>query len=156
MDEEKKIVKNCQHHGELTRDQVVNRNKKADGTSSFRCKYCLADSHKKHYEKHKKDVLAKQKIYRKENPEKIAKIKRESRKRNLHKHRNIYLKKRLIWEAGQRNILSDGYMKHLLRRQGIAAQFTNDSLVNFKRVQIQVKRLVEYKTGKKITNGGRK
>ncbi len=51
------VIKSCKTHGDLILDQCIKARINKDGSQAYRCKLCMQELHRKHYEKHKDKVL---------------------------------------------------------------------------------------------------
>ena len=67
----------CITHGQLFADKVIKAGKsKWTGIQQYKCRECMSNAHRNHYEKNKENVLIKTKNYRINNPKKIKEIRR--------------------------------------------------------------------------------
>lgn len=148
---ENEILFTCGEHGELTREGV-NKN-----GNKWRCKACFKRIRDTHYAKNKKDILAKQKTWRDENPELRKKIKYESWLKNKDKYaekklekdrryvRNNIEKVRARDNAKKkryRETLHPVYIRdHLTRRTALSASEIPDELMRLARAAMILKRL---------------
>ncbi len=82
----------CPKHGSLfILDVIKSGMSRINGEQQYKCRKCMRDMHKAHYENNKEEVLKKQSIYRANNPEKVKEIRNKSwRKSNdkNNKHEN--------------------------------------------------------------------
>ena len=83
----KKPLKVCGRHGDLFKDDLIKSGVKRNGEQQYKCKKCMADYHKQHYELNKLSVKLKHQKYRTENREKV----KESKKRSANKQLQKYL-----------------------------------------------------------------
>jgi hypothetical protein len=152
-------IKKCAYHGKLYEEDVVKAGKTKAGTTKYRCKKCLSDSHKKHYELHRLNIRLKQQQYKNENREKVKEIKRKWRLDNieteraksrerwrkfsaenhkLEKERNAKAKRKMSRQ------LTDNYMKKLLtHRTNLKYKDIPQSLIEAKRATMKIKRAIQ-------------
>lgn len=157
------VIKICLTHGNLLLRDVVKSGKHASGTPRVRCKLCLQVSHQKHYASNKEKVLAKHNAYKKKN---LSKVKESKKKHSLHFYKKIhdfkagkktdmtldqvtkYYARRDKYEKRWREELHDLYIKHLIqKRHNISFDSIPQELVELKRAQIQLFRLIREKLG---------
>jgi hypothetical protein len=79
-------LKKCTKHGKLYLDDVIKSGKSHNSEQVYKCKKCMKDLHDQHYKLNRTKVLLKQKKYRKENKETVAKIKKESWQKHREKN----------------------------------------------------------------------
>lgn len=136
----------CQHHGEQPLSAYNKAGKNADGSTRYRCKQCMAASHRKHYEKHKKKVNAKAKEYRQNNKDKVAKWKAQYQKKlSVRRWEAIkafqLMDREDIEKALDRKMLKDWYVRELLaKRSALKAKEFPQKLVELKRAQLMLRR----------------
>lgn len=161
-------LKKCTIHGNLYRDDVIKNGLRKNGDIVWKCRACMKDMHAKHYKLNKLLVSQKAKKYRKDNAEKVAMIKKESRLRNKFK----YVRETTLLEAYSRHALekskiarkhnktrddseglTDEYIKRLMtKRSGLKAEDIPQSLVEVKRALVQLRRGVQKKRDEQIYN----
>jgi hypothetical protein len=146
-------IKECSTHGKLYKDDVIKSGKsRSSNEQLYRCKFCMKEMHKKHYQLNKAKILASHHDYRKNNKEKHKQIKRKS----YLVHRRKYLKKenerrlrfkkenpQLYKDIDRKRVdeLHDSYVKKILtNRTGLKSSDIPMSLVECTRALIQLKR----------------
>lgn len=149
-------LKTCSKHGKLFREQVIKAGKSHSGKPAWKCKECMKDMHKKHYELNKAKVLAQHAIYRKENPEKVAQTKRNWCDKNKEKYLRMSRERYKRWEmnnpekanVASRNakkkavkVLADSYVKKsLVRHTGLSTKDLPNNLVQAQRAIMMLNR----------------
>lgn len=92
LERKHKSAVNCPTHGNLYRHEMIKAGHNKIGEQRYKCKLCMQQLHKRHYDNNKQKVLAKQKEYRLANPEKVKESKIKSRRKcnaNNTKHENV-------------------------------------------------------------------
>lgn len=156
------VVKVCKHHGPLLASQANFYLEK--GSPRFRCKACLADSHRKHYERHKETVLAHQKAYRKEFPDRIRHIKYRSWLKHKHKHVEKHRANRARYDARHRELerlrdrtrkrrycqeLTEAYVREKMRKSSkLSAKDIPLCVVQCQRALLLLKRAIKNRKNK--------
>jgi hypothetical protein len=148
-------VKNCLKHGDLTIEKVIKQGSK-NGIIKYRCKECMAYSHKKHYQNNRQKVRAAHKIYQEKDPERYRQQKNKStRKIYWNDPKKRYAMQR-DWvarnpdkESARKNRhkrkavkeLDDFYVKQILKN-GTSLKNSDfpQSMVNLKRAIILLRR----------------
>lgn len=70
----------CKKHGSLFLIDVI-RSGQRRGMQQYKCRQCMQDLHRDHYQRNKENILKKQAEYRINNLEKVKEIKNKSRKK---------------------------------------------------------------------------
>lgn len=144
--EQTEILKKCDIHGDLKRDQVVKRDKDKEGKILWRCKECLHKCQKNHYKKNKDKILEKHKNYRKENTEVVALIRKNyyEKVKDTKEYKANYRKNARARDRKKTEELADGYIKKLLVR-GSSLQYKDipDELVKLGRDIYKLKRIMK-------------
>lgn len=156
-DELEKPLMTCRYHGDLFEGQTVRRGKNAAGEPTYRCKQCLSESHRKHYELHKAKVKLKHKEYRESHRQKVRRINTESRKRKvleailngksyetiLHIKNKRSLKRNRPPDDKRVREITDNYVKNnITKRFNIRREDIPESMIQAKRALIQLSRMV--------------
>lgn len=149
-------IKKCIHHGKLYIKDIIKSGISKSGAQQYKCKHCMQEMHKKHYELNKLKIRLTHQKYRAENKEKVKETKRKSRLKNIEKEqersrerwqkymlenpslareRNRKYKRKMVRELTDTYIkksLTDGTM---LRYQDVP-----ESLINAKRAVFMLRR----------------
>src|SRR3990167_3054168 len=81
-------IKKCMKHGNLFLPDVIKSGiNRWTGGQAYKCRHCMKDFHKKHYENNREKVLSACEKYKKENPEKYRETKNKS-KRKMYEIKN--------------------------------------------------------------------
>lgn len=162
VDKQNRPMKKCVTHGALYKDDVIKAGKNRSGEQCYKCKMCMKELHKKHYELNKTKVSLKHKEYRENNRDKRRETKRLSRIRNdtpkqrqatrerweRWKEKNperASILKREIKKAAVKN-LNDSYIKQqLLRNTNLKSDEIPDILVDLKRTMMAIRRTIKRK-----------
>jgi hypothetical protein len=139
----------CRKHGELLEAQVI-RAGKVDDRQLYKCKECRKEIRRKNYDKNKDKILSSQKLYKKNNLQKVLEIKRISNRkyhlRNKEK-RNLlsreYDKKNRLSVSIKRQVeyVYDSYAKQNIgRRFGLKQSQVSDDYAARERDVILIKR----------------
>ncbi len=167
IEKEKLPLKRCSKHGKLYKDDVIKAGITPAGTQQYKCRACMKEYHKANYELNKEVIRQKHATYRKENREKIAKGKRESRKRNKIKYMseqgiaNALFRHKMEREKNQKRLrdrkevelLKDNYIKRKLKhRTNLKNEDIPQSLIEAKRAMLLLKRGIRKKEDAEIFN----
>lgn len=81
------IIKICRTHGNLTKERITTRKDNRYGQSKVRilCLICVREGHKRSYEKHKENFLARNLAYSRRNKDKIKEYRNKTRTKNKDK-----------------------------------------------------------------------
>ena len=149
----------CSSHGALYKDDVIKAGV-TYGKQRYKCRECMKELHKNHYELNKLKVQLKHKEYKEKDIEKWRNIKKESFKRNKHK----YVERQKISHANlskkQAKELADRYIKRQLARSAnLSHKDIPQEMIDCKRVLMQLKRGIkrntfEQKLNRKETENG--
>ena len=164
------IIKTCKKHGNLTRDKCIKAKVNKNGTQGYRCKLCMQELHKKHYQANKDKVLEYQREYRAKNAEKIKESKQKYAKklweenkdnpefREKHRQRDREWRKRNAsaerardkrYSARIISELGDSYVRDKLKKgTNLKSQDIPPELIDFKRTIMLTKRLIRHKNNK--------
>lgn len=139
------MINPCYKHPQaLTIEHYIKSGKRKDGTQAYKCKYCVKELHRSHYERNKEKVLSKCAEYRTENPEKLAITKRNSYLKNKEKWAEAERFRRLKFDRASRSTLDDRYMKKLLcMGTDLARGDIPDELAEIKRYVVSLNRLIK-------------
>lgn len=66
----------CKKHGKLGFDDMIRAGYQSSGNPRYKCRRCMKDMHRSHYERNKEKYVIKQRIYRAENAEQVKEKKR--------------------------------------------------------------------------------
>jgi hypothetical protein len=139
-------LKKCVHHGDLYQEDVIKSGKKKNGDQIYKCKHCMADFHKSHYELNKIKVKMAQAVYRENNKEKYLEIKRKSFKKHGHKYLEKNNERRKLFDRKATPELGDRYIKKLLvKNTNLSWKDLPPSLIECKKVLMQFKRKIKSK-----------
>ena len=150
-----KIFMVCRKHGQLTSKMV---NKRTDnGREGYRCKQCLHNLQKRHWQQNKEKVKLKQAARKAANPEMVKEIKRKSAIKHAEK-RNEYNRITRIRDKAEnpekcrreenirkqrsRDTLSDGYIRKLIKKKtkGAMPEISSE-VIELKRKQVMIARM---------------
>jgi ribosomal protein S21 len=163
-------LKKCNAHGKLYIDDVIKSGISKAGTQQYKCRKCMKEMHKRHYEMNKLLVKGKHKKYRDENKEKIALIKKKSRIKNkfkwLEESKLIDSYVRHSMELSRKKNarknhkkqqetenLSDDYIRKLLtKRSSLKMNEIPQEMIECKKVLVQLRRGVQKKRDEQIYN----
>ncbi len=148
-------LKKCRVHGDIGTDDIVKGGKRK-GIQSYRCKKCLSDSHRKHYEKNREKVRKSHDEYRKKDPVKFQEMKNASKRKMYSLEKEKYYDRQRDYvkrfpekerERKKRHKhravrdLDDFYVKQCLVRETMLRHAdVPDALVRLKRSMIMLKR----------------
>lgn len=136
------MISHCFTHGNLTIDQVIKRGKD-NGIQRYRCKECYRTMRKINYENNKQAILAKNIERRKADPEKYAKIKADSRRKHIEKHREKERIRHKKLNRKARAELHDWYVKKVItKRTGLRNCDIPQGLVELKRTTLKIERKI--------------
>lgn len=139
------IVKRiCKVHGKLFEADLIKKGKLKSGNQAYRCRKCMKEMHRRHYEANREKVLGSIKKYREENRERVRTWKREYdckyRERDAEKKRKR--QRKLYYK--QREMLHDRYIRHLIcKRSLLRYGDITPSLVEMKRTLIIAKKYIK-------------
>lgn len=155
---DKGIVKTCDKHGHLTIDDC-NKSGCDGGYQRYKCRACQKESHAANYLKNKDNIASRINLYKKENPDKIRKWKRESWHRNKDKNATAYRLKKREWALKNRDLINargrvyrklevlelhDSYIKEqLVRSLNVSAANVPEFLIEPKRRSLILKRAIK-------------
>ncbi len=159
------VVKICKMHGELDFSKVIKAKVTVKGEQRYRCKLCMQELHKPHYEKNREKVLTAHATYRNQDPKKYQEIKNASKRKMYALHLDKYRKdrderekrnpeKKKLRQQRYKNksveSLSDAYIKqNLVRETNLKFADVPQELVETKRASMQFKRLIKSKLNNK-------
>lgn len=167
-DKLKEPIKKCSKHGNLYADDVIKAGKSRwTGEQKFKCKKCMKELHKKHYELNKIKVLSKHAKYRADNRAKIIIKHREDRQKNRikymsdnqradayfrHKFEGQMLNKKYK-DAKEVENLTDGYIRRKIKYQtGLKKEDIPDVLIEAKRAVLLLRRGIKKKRDEEVFN----
>jgi hypothetical protein len=139
-------LKTCKTHGALYRDNVIKSGFYESGKPAFKCKACMRELHARHYKINKTKIREANNLYKKENKEKHAAIKKKSLIKNRHKYkeRQNYIKK--ISERVQTEEMSDRYIKKMItKRSNLSMSDVPEEMIKLGRAVLQLKRTLRRK-----------
>jgi hypothetical protein len=156
---EEPILK-CAKHGNCFKDDVIKSGKSQwTGEQKYKCRKCMKDLHKAHYELHKTEVLLKNRKRKQENPEKVrlqklnSRLKKQLIESKKTRERFDRWEKRNPQHAAERNRkfkiqsvneLNDSYVRQsLVKRTGLKCADIPQELIEEKRAILTLKRRVK-------------
>src|SRR5690348_5090390 len=91
------VVKVCKKHGELTLEKTIKAGIRNE-EQIYRCKLCIQESHKKHYDINKEKVREKHNEYRNEDYNKFRSSRRISKRQMYVLDRQKHIKRSVEWD----------------------------------------------------------
>ena len=138
------IVKVCKTHGNLTREQVIKKNKSASGLQLYRCKACLKIFHRNHYEKNRERLLQQAKDFTINNRELYLERKKIYSKTYREKHKDEERARIRRLDKRYRDSLDDKYIrKTLTRRSSLKAKVIPQEMVDTKKTIMKIRRKIK-------------
>jgi len=161
-------LKKCAKHGNLYRDDVIKSGKSRwTGEVQWKCRQCMKEMHKKHYELHKVKVKLKHADYRDKNRNKLAITKRLSRDRNRLKYMRsttiadsafrhtmeMQKAKKMTRDKIEVDNLTDKYVtRKIIYKSGLKPEDVPQELIEAKRAILLLKRGIRKKRDEEIFN----
>lgn len=156
---EEPILK-CAKHGNCFKEDVIKSGKSQwTGEQKYKCRNCMKDLHKTHYELHKTEILIKNQKRRKENPEKVrlqklnSRLKKQLTESKKSRERFDRWEKRNPEKVAERNRkfriqssreLNDSYVKQsIIKRTGLKSADIPQGLIEAKRAILTLRRKVK-------------
>ncbi len=150
----------CKKHGKCYSDDVIKKGKSRwTGEQGYRCRKCMKELHKAHYELNKTEVLLKNQKRRKADPEKVrlqklnSRLKKQSVESQKTRERFERWEKRNPQDAAERNRkfkiqsvreLNDSYVKQsIVKRSNLKSADIPQNLIEAKRAILFLKRRVK-------------
>jgi len=154
-------IKRCISHGDLYKEDVIKSGTTKAGSQQFKCRHCMKEAHRKHYELNKAKLKIKYAQYRKENPEKIKEIRkkywkkiknetREARRERWRKWRMAnpekHAKRNRKYKKQITKDLTDVYVRQVISTDSfLKAEDIPQSLIEAKRAVMMLKRGIKNK-----------
>lgn len=158
-----KTMKVCSKHGNLKMEHLIKAGKNKSGKQQYKCKPCLKEFQRNHYQLNKLAYAVKTKEWRANNIERKKELDRKYRQEHRDhlrernritnkiyriKHKHALAAKSKMHKGKARRALADPYIRRLLcEGTGLRAVDITPELIELKRTTLQIKKLSRAQRG---------